>query len=88
MKILLNRVSDQHLIAPKQIETALGLGIYHQFSSDYRTVSTALNSGVPLAIANNSDLSTQFGTFTRHLLGMQEEVKAEPEKRRAFLGIL
>ena len=25
VKILLNRVSDQHLIAPKQIETALGL---------------------------------------------------------------
>src|SRR3954453_4618343 len=88
VKILLNRVSDQHLIAPKQIETALGLGIYHAFSSDYRTVSTALNSGVPLTLTNNSDLSTQFGTFTRHLLGMQEEVKAEPEKRRAFLGIL
>ena len=49
IKILLNRVSDQHLIAPKQIETALGCGIHHTFSSDYRTVSTALNSGVPLA---------------------------------------
>jgi pilus assembly protein CpaE len=88
VKILLNRVSDQHLIAPKQIETALGLGIYHAFSSDYRTVSTALNSGVPLAIANHSELSAQFGSFTRHLLGIQDEVKAEPEKRRAFLGIL
>ena len=29
VKILLNRVSDQHLIAPKQIETALGYGIHH-----------------------------------------------------------
>ena len=48
VKILLNRTSDQNLIAPKQIETALGYGIYHQFASDYRTVSTALNSGVPL----------------------------------------
>ncbi len=88
VKVLLNRVSDQHLIAPKQIETALGLGIYHSFSSDYRTVSTALNSGVPLAVANHSELSAQFGTFTRQLLGIPEAVKAEPEKRRAFLGIL
>jgi pilus assembly protein CpaE len=88
VKILLNRTSDQHLIAPKQIETALGLGIYHAFSSDYRTVSTALNSGVPLAIANHSELSAQFGSFTRHLLGIQDEAKPEPEKRRAFLGIL
>ena len=50
IKVLLNRVSEQNLIAPKQIETALGYGIHHTFSSDYRTVSTALNSGVPLAL--------------------------------------
>jgi pilus assembly protein CpaE len=87
VKILLNRTSDQNLIAPKQIETALGYGIYHQFSSDYRTVSTALNSGVPLGIAGQSELASQFASFTRQLLGQQEEVK-EPERRRAFLGIL
>ena len=52
VKILLNRTSDQNLIAPKQIETALGYGIHHAFTSDYRTVSTALNSGVPLALVN------------------------------------
>ena len=88
VKILLNRVGDQHLIAPKQIETALGYGIHHTFSSDYRTVSTALNSGVPIAMANNSELSAQFGAFTRQMLGMSDDAKAEPEKRRAFLGIL
>ena len=57
VKVLLNRVSDQHLIAPKQIETALGYGIHHTFSSDYRTVSTALNSGVPLALTNHSEIA-------------------------------
>ena len=86
VKILLNRVSDQHLIAPKQIETALGYGIHHTFSSDYRTVSTALNSGVPLALTNQSELAAQFGTFTRQLLGLQRRVKAEPEKRARFWG--
>jgi pilus assembly protein CpaE len=88
VRILLNRSSDQHLIAPKQIETALGYAIHHTFPSDYRTVSTALNSGVPLALTDNSEISAQFGSFTRHLLGMQDEAKAEPEKRKAFLGIL
>jgi pilus assembly protein CpaE len=88
VKILLNRVSDQHLIAPKQIETALGYGIHHTFSSDYRTVSTALNSGVPITMTNHSELSAQFGSFTRQMLGMTDDAKAEPEKRRAFLGIL
>jgi pilus assembly protein CpaE len=88
VKILLNRVSGEHLIAPKQIETALGYGIHHTFSSDYRTVSTALNSGVPLALTNNSEIAGQFDNFTRQLVGLgAEEVKAEPERKRVFLGM-
>jgi hypothetical protein len=89
VKVLLNRSTDQHLIAPKQIETALGYGIHHTFSSDYRTVSDALNSGVPLALSNNSEIASQFGAFTRNLVGLQHEAaKPEPEKRKAFLGLL
>ena len=89
VKILLNRVSDQHLIAPKQIETALGYGIHHMFASDYRTVSEALNSGVPLSMTNNSELSSQFGSFTRQLVGGRADEKTQqPEKKRAFLGLL
>ncbi len=87
VKILLNRTSEHGLIAPKQIETALGFSIYQSFTSDYRTVSTALNSGVPLGLASQSELASQFANFTRQLLGQQEEVK-EPERRRAFLGLL
>jgi pilus assembly protein CpaE len=87
IRVLLNRTTDQHLIAPKQIETALGYGIHHSFSSDYRTVSTALNSGVPLTLTNHSEISAQFGSFTKQLLGL-EAAKTEPERRRPFLGIL
>ena len=87
VKILLNRVSDNLLIAPKQIETALGYGIHHSFTSDYRAVSTALNSGVPLTLSNHSDIAAEFDSFTRSLLGGESEAK-EPEKRRAFLGLL
>ena len=89
VKVLLNRVSDNHLIAPKQIETALGYGIHHTFSSDYRTVSTALNSGVPLTLTNNSEIAGQFDSFTRHLVGLaaEEKTKAEPERKRVFLGM-
>jgi pilus assembly protein CpaE len=87
VKVLLNRVSDHHLIAPKQIETALGYGIHHTFSSDYRTVSTALNSGVPLALSNHSELASQFDNFARHLIGLVEDAKPEPEKKRVFLGM-
>jgi pilus assembly protein CpaE len=86
IRVLLNRTTDQHLIAPKQIETALGYGIHHSFASDYRTVSTALNSGVPLTLTNHSEISAQFGSFTRQLLGM-DEAKPEAERRRTFLNL-
>jgi Flp pilus assembly CpaE family ATPase len=87
VKVLLNRVSDNLPINPKQIETALGYGIHHSFTSDYRAVSTALNSGVPLAMTNGTPLAGELDAFTRLLLGQQPETK-EPEKRRPFLGLL
>ena len=52
------------------------------------TVSTALNSGVPLALTNHSEIAAQFDSFTRHLVGIADEVKPEPEQRkRVFLGM-
>lgn len=87
VKVLLNRASDQNLVGPKQIETALGYGIHHTFSSDYRTVSTALNSGVPLSLTNHSEIAAQFDSFTRHLVGLAVDVRPEPERKRVFLGL-
>ena len=87
VKVLLNRSSDQHLITPKQIETALGYGIHHTFPSDYRTVSTALNSGVPLSLSNHSEIGAQFDSFTRQLIGMSVQATPEPERKRVFLGM-
>jgi pilus assembly protein CpaE len=87
IKVILNRMTEHHLIGPKQIETALGYGIHQAFASDYPTVSNALNSGVPLTLTNHSELAAQFGNFTKQLLGQDVE-KAEPERRRSFLGIL
>jgi hypothetical protein len=41
----------------------------HTFPSDYKTVSTALNSGVPLALSGDTDLASQFDSFTQGILG-------------------
>ncbi len=88
LRVLLNRGSDQHLITPKQIESALGLSIHQTFPSDYRTVANALNSGVPLALTNHSDLSAEFERFTREIVGEPEAVVAGAGARRsAFLGL-
>ena len=84
VRILLNRASEPFPIPPKQIETALGHPIHHTFASDYKTVSTALNSGVPLSLTNNSEIAAQFDSFTRHIISPGEVAdKAAVEKRRA-----
>jgi len=88
IRIVLNRFSDALMIGPKQIETALGYSIDQLFASDYKTVSSALNSGVPLALANSSELAAQFDKFTRQIIGPGDETGAPPERRAKFLGLL
>jgi len=88
VRVLLNRFAEPSQILPKQIEAALGHPIHHTFPSDYKTVSAALNSGVPLALAGNSDIATQFDSFTRGLLNVATgEAPAPPPSRRAMLGL-
>jgi pilus assembly protein CpaE len=68
VRLLLNRAAEPFPIPPKQIEAALGHPIHHTFPSDYKTVSTALNSGVPLSLAGDSEIAAQFDQFVRRVL--------------------
>jgi pilus assembly protein CpaE len=82
VRVLLNRAAEPYPIPPQQIESALGHPISQIFLSDYKTVSTALNSGVPLATAGNSELASQFDSFARRLLDPNAVIEqAAPEKR-------
>jgi pilus assembly protein CpaE len=81
VRFLLNRAAEPFPIPLKQIEGALGHPIYHNFPSDYKTVSAALNSGVPLALAGNSDIATQFDRFTRGILDPSAEDSGLAGKR-------
>ena len=76
VKVLLNRAAEPYPIPPAQIEAALGQPIHHTFPSDYRTVSTALNSGVPVALSGNSGIAEQFDRFTRRILDPETELPA------------
>src|SRR5919106_373136 len=71
IRVLLNRMSDNHQIGPKQIETTLGVSLHMVFPNDYEVVAGALNSGVPLTLANHSELAAQFATFTKQIVYRQ-----------------
>ena len=87
VRILLNRAAEPFPIPPKQIENALGHPIHHTFPSDYKTVSTALNSGVPLALTGNSDIAAHFDQFTRLILDPVEAAAPPPPAKRHLLGL-
>jgi pilus assembly protein CpaE len=86
VRLLLNRAAEPFPIPPKQIEGALGHPIYHTFPSDYKTVSTALNSGVPLALAGNSEIATQFDRFTRAILEPGAQDTTATGAKKGLLG--
>ena len=89
LRILLNRISDQNQIGPKQIETTLGHSLHMMFPSDYSVVSAAMNSGVPLALTNHSDLAARFERFTRQIINPHAPAAVEePAREKAsFLGL-
>ena len=86
VRVLLNRAAEPYPIPPSQIEGALGHPIAHMFPSDYRTVSAALNSGVPLALSGNTDIAAQFDRFTRRILDPEATMPA-PGAKRSALGL-
>jgi pilus assembly protein CpaE len=88
VRVLLNRAAEPYPIPPKQIEGALGHPIHHTFVSDYKTVSTALNSGVPLALTGNSEIAEQFDTFTRRIIGPEGAAPAAQGGKRPRLDRL
>jgi pilus assembly protein CpaE len=81
VRILMNRAAEPWPIPPKQIESALGHPIHQTFPSDYKTVSTALNSGVPLALTGSSEIASGFANLTRGILQPAGALAPEPAKR-------
>ena len=77
VRLLLNRAAEPFPIPPAQIEAAVGHPIDHMFPSDYKTVSAALNSGVPLALTGSTPLAAQFDSFTRRMLDAEGVAPAD-----------
>ena len=87
VRFLMNRAAEPLPIPAKQIENAVGHPIHHMFPSDYKTVSTALNSGVPLTLAGNSDMASQFDRFTRRIFDSNADAAPAAPKSKGLLGV-
>jgi pilus assembly protein CpaE len=72
LKIVLNRASEFGVLSTAQIERVLGFNISFSVNSDYRTVASAVNSGVPVSALKQSDLNAQLEAIARAMTGMRE----------------
>jgi pilus assembly protein CpaE len=87
VRVLLNRAAAPYPIPLTQIEEALGQKVQLTFPPDYRTVATALNSGVPLTFSDNSDMAEQFKRLTGLILNQHAEPAKAAPARKSALGL-
>jgi Flp pilus assembly CpaE family ATPase len=69
LRVVLNRSSEFGVMSTAQIERVLGMRIDFSVISDYRTVASALNSGVPVSALRPSELHPQLDALARALAG-------------------
>jgi pilus assembly protein CpaE len=73
LKIVLNRASEFGVLSTAQIERVIGLSISHCVNSDYRTVASAVNSGVPVSSLRTAvELNKQLDAIACALAGVPE----------------
>ena len=85
LQIVLNRASEFGVLSTAQIERVLGLNIAFSVNSDYRTVASAVNSGVPVSALRSSELNAQLDAIARALVSLHD--LAEGDEPRARSGI-
>jgi pilus assembly protein CpaE len=79
LQIVLNRASEFGVLSTAQIERVLGFNIAFTVNSDYRTVASAVNSGVPVSTLRATELNAQLDAIARAVAGQQ--------RRRSGSGI-
>ncbi len=72
LKVILNRASEFGVLSTAQIERVLGFNISYSVNSDYRTVASAVNSGVPVSALRPSEIHAQLDTIARAIAGLPE----------------
>jgi pilus assembly protein CpaE len=84
LRIVLNRASEFGVLSTAQIERVLGLTIAHSVTSDYRTVASAVNSGVPVSALRATELNLQMDTIARALAELSD--RAHPVLSRTTVA--
>ena len=81
LQLVLNRASEFGALSTAQIERVLGFRIAHSVNSDYRTVASAITSGVPVSALRVSELNKQLEGIARSAAGLPPVRREKSEVR-------
>jgi pilus assembly protein CpaE len=85
VRTLLNRVGASSPMEFKEMEEALGSKIFLTIPSDYKSVASALNAGVPLSFGSNDEIARQFGRLIGAILDPSSATaEAKPARKATF----
>jgi pilus assembly protein CpaE len=73
VKVVLNRLDRESMIAPGDVDRAAGGPVAHQIPSDYRAAVEALNAGRPLVLDPDSRVGASMSAVARELAGVAKE---------------
>jgi pilus assembly protein CpaE len=85
IKLLINRYTKSIDIRSKDIEETLNFPVYWWFPSDWPTIVTALNNGVPVPTNKNTEIGDSFVFFVRQVLGVP--ISQSPVKKKGILSL-
>lgn len=74
IRIVLNRAADGGALPLAQIESVLGRRIDFTVGSDYRTVASALNAGVPVSALRACEVQNQMSALARGVIAADVRV--------------
>ena len=82
VKVVLNRLDKQSMIAHADVERAAGGPVKHMVPSDYRAAIDALNAGRPVALESDSRIGAAIRALAREIAGIPLE---RPQKQTGML---
>jgi pilus assembly protein CpaE len=85
IKLLINRYTKTVSIRSKDIEETLSFPVYWWFPSDWPTIVTALNSGIPISTTEHTEIGDSFLQFVQQVIGI--EFSKLPAKKKGLFGI-
>ncbi|MGH9384367.1 MAG: AAA family ATPase [Vicinamibacterales bacterium] len=87
LRVALNRASEFGVLSTAQIERVLGLTIAYSVNSDYRTVASAVNAGVPVSSLRESRLQRQLAAIAQSLADhASHHERVRPERTQPSLS--